>query len=68
MSDRWFHVIPRTRPMSAFYLVVGLVLILTTGYRVLTEGAAVLPVVALVAALALVVTAVIGLVSPPTGR
>ncbi|MGA5302181.1 hypothetical protein ACPCHT_19795 [Nucisporomicrobium flavum] len=68
MSEHRVTFIPRSRPMSVLYLVLGSVLVVTTGLQLANDGAAVLPVVALVAALALVVVAVIGLVSPPRRR
>ncbi|GIJ43660.1 hypothetical protein Val02_05460 [Virgisporangium aliadipatigenens] len=51
--------------MSAFYLLAGLLLTAWTGYRLVDEGVAFFPVVAVLAGAALIVVAVIGLMSPP---
>jgi hypothetical protein len=68
MSENRLTFIPRTRGRSVLYLVLGLVIAVTTVVQLVRDGVAVLPVVALVAALALVVAATVGLVSPPRDR
>ncbi|UQU67160.1 hypothetical protein COUCH_13185 [Couchioplanes caeruleus] len=68
MSESRLTFVPRSRGRSALYLVVGLVVAVTTVIQLVRGGAAVLPVIALVAALALVAVAVIGLVAPPRLR
>jgi hypothetical protein len=66
MSGQRWHVIPRTRGMSALFLVIGLTFLATNGYRAWNEGLSVIQAVGLAAGLALVVSSIIGLVSQPS--
>ncbi|MFK3978857.1 hypothetical protein ACI2K4_00625 [Micromonospora sp. NPDC050397] len=54
--------------MSCLYLLAGLLLVVSTGYQLASDGVAVVPVVGLLAALAMIVVAAIGLVAPPRER
>ncbi|WP_030378150.1 MULTISPECIES: hypothetical protein [unclassified Streptomyces] len=63
MSDRAWRIIPTSRGMSALYLLVGVILAINAAYQ-LKDDVAVLPLVSGLAALALMVTAVVGLLRP----
>lgn len=66
-NSNW-RVVPRTATACWLGLVAGVLLLATLVWRMATEGAAVLSVVATVAAALLVVVAVIGLVTPERRR
>ncbi|MGW5580375.1 hypothetical protein [Micromonospora chokoriensis] len=66
-SNRSIFVL-KSRRLSGLFLLVGLVLAGTTGYQLAKNGVAVLPVLGLLAAVAVVVLAIIGLVSSPSRK
>ncbi|MFE1795925.1 MULTISPECIES: hypothetical protein [unclassified Streptomyces] len=63
MSERTWRIIPTSRPLSALYLLAG-VLLLVSAVIQLRDDVAVLPLVSGLAALALVAVAVVGLARP----
>ncbi|MEW2569141.1 hypothetical protein [Streptomyces sp. NPDC047070] len=63
MSERTWRMIPTSRPLSALYLLAG-VLLLVSAVIQLRDGMAVLPLFSGLAALALVAVAVVGLARP----
>ncbi|MBQ0854724.1 hypothetical protein J8N05_41930 [Streptomyces sp. BH-SS-21] len=63
MSERTWRMIPTSRPLSALYLLAG-VLLLVSAVSQLRDGMAVLPLFSGLAALALVAGAVVGLARP----
>ncbi|MFG1648049.1 hypothetical protein ACGFMK_47825 [Amycolatopsis sp. NPDC049252] len=65
MSGRRLHFVPETKGWCALYLVVGLLLTVSPIWQMVHAGeVAVFPAIAVVAGLALAVTAVIGLAAP----
>ncbi|MCY1649643.1 hypothetical protein ACFY7V_32015 [[Kitasatospora] papulosa] len=63
MRARTWQMIPSSRGISALYLVGGVLLALSAANQ-LTKEMAVLPLLSGLAAVALVITAVVGLVRP----
>ncbi|MFD6288818.1 hypothetical protein [Streptomyces sp. NPDC060205] len=61
MSDRTWRIVPTSRAMSALYLLAGVLLTVNAAMQ-LRSDVAVLPVLSGLAALALVATAIAGLV------
>jgi archaellum biogenesis protein FlaJ (TadC family) len=62
-QDTKWYVIPRTAAMCWLTLAVGVLLLVVTVPR-MTDGVAILPMISVLAAVALVVFGVVGLVSP----
>lgn len=62
-QDTKWYVIPRTAAMCWLTLAAGVLLLVVTVPR-MTDGVAILPMISVLAAVALVVFGVIGLVSP----
>ncbi|MFF5725109.1 hypothetical protein [[Kitasatospora] papulosa] len=63
MGNRTWQMIPSSRGMSALYLVGGVILAISAANQ-LTDEMAVLPLLSGLAAVALVITAVVGLIRP----
>ncbi|MEU0135695.1 hypothetical protein ABZ172_16955 [Streptomyces sp. NPDC006296] len=63
MGNRTWQMIPSSRGVSALYLVAGVLLAISSAYQ-LTDEMAVLPLLSGLAAVALVITAIVGLVRP----
>ncbi|MEU1298035.1 hypothetical protein ABZ439_37220 [Streptomyces sp. NPDC005840] len=63
MSEREWRVIPQGRGMSACYLLAGVLLAINASVQ-LKDGVAALPLLSGIAAVAMVVVAVMGLMRP----
>ncbi|WP_405466933.1 hypothetical protein OG783_31740 [Streptomyces jietaisiensis] len=63
MRDHPWRIVPASRGMSVLYLLAGVLMAVNAVWQLRT-GVGVLPVVSALAALALVVTAVVGLARP----